>query len=680
MKLTRIAHSLELFSALTIGIFCNAAMAEPAVQVQSNRREIKQPIAHIQVLSSKIIAKDKPNDEGLPLSEASRGQILDVLDQQGVWFLVSVRSHSSEQAAGWVKLELGEFGENTFSVMSAQGSVRSADANTGVPAGVASTVNLPPIDPNQVEPPAPNLPRESISVPDRWRLMQNLGFRFPLYDPYHQNPLKGDLPVLSALGPDWFTNVGIVSDTLVEQRRLPTPVAPVTSPSLDVFGRSSQLIFAQNLITSISLIKGNTTFKPPDYEFRIVPVFNYTNVQLGEDRLTKIDPRSGRIRKEGFFAIQELFADVHLQNVSDRYDFDSLRVGIQPITTDFRGFLFQDAPFGVRLFGNRSNNVYQYNLGVFRRMDKDTNSGLNDISKSLRQDDVFLANIYRQDFPVLGFTSQLTYVHNRNNEDKLAYDNNGFLVRPSPIGDERPHKYQVNYFGYNGDGHFGRINVTTSTYIALGHDERSPIAQKPQDIRAAFHATEVSRDFDFIRLRGNFLIASGDKNPFDDKATGYDAIFENPQFAGADTSFFIRQAVPLIGGGGVGLSGRNGVLPSLRPSKDQGQSNFINPGLLLLGVGADVDVSPEVRVLSNISKLRFMDTTVIGVLKNQKPPSPDFGIDVSVGVQYRPFFTQNVVINASFATLLPGEGAKQMFDENKRGRMYSALFNVILTF
>ena len=86
------------------------------------------------------------------------------------------------------------------------------------------------------------------------------------------------------------------------------------------------------------------------------------------------------------------------------------------------------------------------------------------------------------------------------------------------------------------------------------------------------------------------MAQSGDKDPFDNRSTGFDAILENPQFAGADTSFFIRQAVPLVGGGGVALSGRNGLLASLRSSKDMGQSNFVNPGLLLLGIGADADL------------------------------------------------------------------------------------------
>ena len=113
------------------------------------------------------------------------------------------------------------------------------------------------------------------------------------------------------------------------------------------------------------------------------------------------------------------------------------------------------------------------------------------------------------------------------------------------------------------------------------------------------------------------LAASGDKDPFDDKATGFDAILENPQFAGADTSFWIRQAVPLIGGGGVALSGRNGVLPSLRSSKDQGQSNFVNPGLLLAGIGADADLLPQLRVIGNVNYLRFLNTSSVSVLRNQ---------------------------------------------------------------
>jgi hypothetical protein len=555
----------------------------------------------------------------------------------------------------------------------------------------------PPVDPAQVPMPAYDAPRETLPVPDRWRIMRALGFAAPWYDPYNQNALKGDLPIgaepwvrehlpglAERLQPDWFLDLGAVSDTVLEARRLPTPVGPQTNArpgSYDVYGQGKQWTLEETLILSMSLIKGDTTFRPPDYEFRFVPAIEANRSHVEEVRALRIDPREGTTRDDSHFAVQELFADVHLRNVSPRYDFDSVRVGIQPFNADFRGFLFQDVPLGIRLFGTRDNNLWQYNLGWFRRLEKDTNSGLNDLGAPLRREDILVANAYRQDFPWPGFTSQATLVADFNHEgDGQFYDSNGFLVRPAVIGDSRPHDYRVAYLGYNGDGHIGRWNVSASLYAALGRNDHDELAGKPQDIRAGFAAIEVSRDFSWARLRMNLLVQSADRDPFDSKATGFDAILENPLFAGADTSFWIRQAVPLVGGGGVALSGRNGVLASLRSSKDQGQANFSNPGLLLAGAGADFDLTPQVRAIGNVSYLRFGDTTVLGVLRNQAPPSREIGWDVSAAVQWRPFMTQNIVVNASAAALLPGKGLKQLYDEGQRGPQYSLLTNVVLTF
>ena len=418
---------------------------------------------------------------------------------------------------------------------------------------------LPEIDPNAVPPPLPTLPRETIPVPDRWRLIENIGVNERYWDPYNQSTLKGDRPLFD----DWFINISVISDTILEPRRLPTPVGIATTKNpntLDVFGDVNQFFFNENLIGSISLIKGDTVYKPPDYEFRLTPVINYNYTEVEEKGVLFRDPTKGTTRSDQHFALQEAFFDYHIRNVSDRFDFDSIRAGIQPFQTDFRGFLFQDQPLGVRLFGNRNNNIFQYNLGWFRRIEKDTNSGLNDLGKPLRDDDIYVANLYWQDFPVLGFASQVTVLHNRNDEDgKFFFNNNGFLERPASIGDERPRSYNVTYLGLNGDGHFGRINLTGSFYYAIGQDDNNQFAGdgSSADIRAWFAALEPSIDFSWFRLRGSFLYASGDPDPFDDKEEGFDAVFENPQFAGADTSYWIRQAVPLIGGGGVALSGRN---------------------------------------------------------------------------------------------------------------------------
>jgi hypothetical protein len=525
---------------------------------------------------------------------------------------------------------------------------------------------------------------EFSAVPDRWRIVSALGYAERLWDPYNgNNVLKGDRPLF---GKDWFIALNFVSDSTLEARSLPTPVAAATSPSpgtLDVLGVPEQSAFTQNLVFEAVLYKGDTVFRPPDLEFRFIPVFNLTSVSVDEAGVLKADTTADLTRTEGFVGIQGLFVDKHLRNVSGRYDFDSLRIGIQPVTADFRGFLFQDSPVGVRLFGNRDNNLWQYNAGWFRRLEKDTNSGLNDItersfSDALRDDDVYLFNLYRQDFPFTGFTSQAVLVHNVNREtDENFVDDNGFLGRPSALGIQSNREYDVTYAGLNGDGHIGNWNLTLSAYFAFGNETPATFTDVESDIRAAFAAAEVSRDFDWIRVRGTFVYGSGDDDPYDDVSGGFDAIFENPLIAGADSSFWIRQAVPLIGGGRVTLSSQNGLLNSVRSSKQHGQSNFTNPGIVLLGAGADFDITPKWRVSLNVNQLWFDDTAVLEAARNQGDVPKDIGQDISVTALWRPLTSQNIVLRLAASALLPGAGYSELYDSDVP---YSVLANLVLSY
>lgn len=523
------------------------------------------------------------------------------------------------------------------------------------------------------------------AIPDRWRLAETLGLvETRWWDPYRQNTLKGDRPILGS--DDWFFVAAIVSDTVVEPRSFPLPVGIQSTSrpdSTDIFGDADNFVFSQNLITSLSLIKGSTAYKPQDLEFRLTPVFNYNFASVEELRILHVEPSEGTKRHDGFIGLQEAFVDYHIRNVSERYDFDSVRIGIQPFSSDFRGFLFQDSQLGVRFFGNRDNNRFQYNFGAFARHEKDTNSGLNDITVRPRKDYVFMANLYRQDLPFPGLTSQTTVVYNLNREsDEIEIDKNGFPVRPSLIGNLRPREYDVIYFGYNADGRIGRINLTASAYYALGEDRDSVFTDQPAKIRSFFAAIEPSYDRDWIRVRLSGLFASGDGNPYDNTERGYDAIFENPQFAGADTSFWIRQPVPFIGGGRVvGVNGRNGVLASLRSSKEQGQSNFNNPGLILAGIGADFDIAPPLRITFNANRLWFHKTETLQALRVQGAIDNDIGWDVSSAVIYRPGFVQNVVLRLSGAALRPNRGFKDLFDNNEdKPLYYSVLFNAVLSY
>jgi hypothetical protein len=518
---------------------------------------------------------------------------------------------------------------------------------------------------------------DAAPVPDRWRIVDSLGYAQNLFDPYNRNVLKADKPI----GGDWFFNLGLFSDSSYQWRNVASPVGVAgiaRAGELDVFGSGKQRAFSQTIGAEFTLYEGDTVFKPPDLEFRFSPVVNYNYTDVSELGQINVNPDAGDTRSDSFVGIQAAFVEKHLRNVSERYDFDSIRVGIQPISTDFRGFLFQDNQLGVRLFGTRDNNLYQYNLAVFRRIEKDTNSGLNDLGQPLRNDYVVVANLYRQDLPAQGFTSQVTAVYNRNREgNEMHYDTDGFLVRPEPLGLEIGRDYDVVYLGYNGDGHFGRYNLTTSFYYAVGHETPGTFALGRADISAFFGALEFSRDFDWIRARLSLLYASGDRNPFDRRATGFDAILENPQFAGGDTSYWISQAIPLVGGGGVSLSGPNGVLNDLRASKDEGQSNFDNPGTILAGIGADMDLLPQLRLAMNLNDLSFVDTQVIDVARSQGGVPKHIGEDASLSLIYRPLMSQNIVLRASYARLFSARGLDALFPKTDP---YYALLNAVFAF
>src|SRR3546814_13645079 len=67
----------------------------------------------------------------------------------------------------------------------------------------------------------------------------------------------------------------------------------------------------------------------------------------------------------------------------------------------------------------------------------------------------------------------------------------------------------------------------------------------------------------------------------------------------------------------IAINGRNGILNSLRSSKEEGQSNFNNPGTVFVGAGADFDLTPEFRVSTNVNHLWFENTSSLQVLRSE---------------------------------------------------------------
>ncbi|MBI3665831.1 MAG: carboxypeptidase regulatory-like domain-containing protein [Acidobacteria bacterium] len=536
------------------------------------------------------------------------------------------------------------------------------------PASPYHTLTWAPAPGPAGEPPQALPPDDKVfaRVPDRWTYQWPIYRRYSesgeypwtvghWYDPFSRHKLKGDYPLFGRT----FLNITGTSDTFVDGRRLPTPsnVGAERPGSKEFFGRSGQFFTSENLSFSFDLFHGDTSFRPIDWRFRVTPEVNINYFNVKERGIVNADVRKGTTRTDAHLGLQEAFFEVKLHDLSHDYDFVSARAGIQPFTSDFRGFIFSDQEPGFRLFGNLRSNRYQYNAAYFSMLEKDTNSGLNTLQS--RNQQVFIANLYRQDFIKLGYTIQASF-HYDKDDPSFQLDNNNFLVRPAPIGNVREHSIRAYYLGVAGDGHIGRINVSHAFYQVLGHDKFNLIAGRRVDINARMAALELSRDKDWMRFKASFFWASGDSNPRDGHAHGFDAIFDNPNFAGGFFSFWGREGIRLTSTG-VGLDGLNSLLPSLRSSKTQGQANFVNPGLYLYNAGADLDLTPKMRVSLNENLVRFHHTAPLELLLFQKPVHAGIGSDSSIGASYRPTLSDNIIFTGGVSVFSPFRGFREIY-------------------
>ena len=178
-----------------------------------------------------------------------------------------------------------------------------------------------------------------------------------------------------------------------------------------------------------------------------------------------------------------------------------------------------------------------------------------------------------------------------------------------------------------------------------------------------------SYDRDWIRFRTSYFFASGDSDPNDGRAEGFDTILDDPVFAGGEFSYWQRQSIRLFG---TNLVQRKSIVPNLRSSKIQGQSNFVNPGLHLFNVGMDFELTPKLRVISNANYLLFDTTEVLEVFTFQNKIDRKIGADLSVGCEYRPRLNDNVIFSFGIATLIPDDGLKDLFGS----RLPDAIANI----
>src|SRR5277367_1897321 len=533
-------------------------------------------------------------------------------------------------------------------------------------------------------------------VPNRWALNQPDYRRYARkgeypytqphwYDPFNRNRFKGDEPIWpEVLGQQIFLNFTASSETFFDGRRVPSPsgVSAAEPGSFGFFGRGEQAFFDQTLRFSFDLFHGDASFKPVDWRIRVTPELSLNNLDVRELGIVSPNVLAGTDRFDDHLGLQEAFVEVKLHDLSNNYDFVSMRAGIQQFNADFRGFLYVDEQPGLRIFGDLKSDPIEYNAVYFQMLEKNTNSGLNTFNR--RHQQVVLGNVYLQDFFFPGYTAEFVGAWNKD-DPSVHYDDNGFLVRPAPVGNvinQGPgggplaHGIRVGYFGWLGSGHIRRLNLTHAFYQALGEDTFNPLAGRRVTVNAQMAAAELSYDHDWIRYRVSAFYTSGDANPRDGRARGFDAIDDLPNFAGGIFSFWNREDIRLLGSG-VQLTTDGSLIPSLRSSKEEGQANFVNPGIFLVNAGADFDITPKLKGFANFSYLRFERTEPLEYVLFESPIRHSIGEDFGVGVTYRPPLSENIILTGGASVLQPGDGFKGIYTSRT---LFSLFGSVKFTF
>lgn len=199
--------------------------------------------------------------------------------------------------------------------------------------------------PSSVRPSETQESSHFVPVEDRWRLgfpqWDRYGKGHPKmddypyveghwWDPYNQNVLKGDYPII---GQHTFFNLTASTLMLNEVHTTPIPNTPFESTTrpnrFDFFGSPNQYLYSQYFTLSMDLFHGDAGFKPVDWRVHLTPIFNVNYLAVDELAVVNPDVRRGTDRGRSWFALEEYYVESKIMDLSPDYDFLSVRAGPQ---------------------------------------------------------------------------------------------------------------------------------------------------------------------------------------------------------------------------------------------------------------------------------------------------------------------------------------------------------------
>ncbi|MGH2652348.1 MAG: hypothetical protein ACRDHK_14190, partial [Actinomycetota bacterium] len=214
--------------------------------------------------------------------------------------------------------------------------------------------------------------------------------------------------------------------------------------------------------------------------------------------------------------------------------------------------------------------------------------------------------------------------------------------------------------------------INSAVYYVFGETAANTPTKTRQDISAGMAFVQVAYPIRFWNPRLALLYATGDRDPTDGRATGFDSVFDNVNFGGGQFSYLFGEKIQL---GATTLFRGNSVFPSLRGAN--ATSQFVNPGVLILNAGLDVAVTPQIIFEANYNYVRFDDTSSLEALR-QSEVSQEVGHELNLGLTYRPFTNEQLILFGGGAVFIPGRGIRDLFGTDDL--VYKLLVRAVLTF
>ena len=153
-------------------------------------------------------------------------------------------------------------------------------------------------------------------------------------------------------------------------------------------------------------------------------------------------------------------------------------------------------------------------------------------------------------------------------------------------------------------------------------------------------------------------------------ATGFDTVLGSAHSSSAVRSASTSTKASILAGTAVNFKQRDSLVLDFRTSKTEGQSNFVNPGVFIVGYGLDADVTPKLKGFVNANYIWTIDTDTTEQVLFTNRASNDFGLDCSVGFQWRPLLTDNVIVTRGSWVLGPSMGLQGYLSGKHRAGLW----------